>query len=144
MQSYIEIAWIRKAGHLTYIDPNVAELVGYTADEVREMDEPIFTLIAPRHAQPLLDLLRSDGHRNGIVTEFLDELNLCHRHGHEICCEAIIICLYDDGKLIEAWGAIRCLPDQCLRNEFTAWWKLASPLARQAASNVMALYPMPA
>lgn len=143
MQSCIEIAWIRKAGRLTYIDPNIAELVGYTANEVREMDEPVSILVAPQHAQALFDLLRSDGHCNGIVTEFLDELNLCHRDGHEICCEATIICRYDGGKLAEAWGAVRCLPDQCQHNELRAWWKRTSESARRTVCDTMALYPVP-
>jgi hypothetical protein len=144
MQSCIEIAWIRKAGKLTYIDPTIAERVGYTADEVREMEEPISILIAPQHAQSLLGLLRGDGHCNGVVTQFLDKLNLRHRHGHEICCEATIICFYDDGKLAEAWGAVRCLPDQCQHNELTAWWKVVSEPARRTVCDTMGLYPVPA
>jgi hypothetical protein len=144
MPSFIEVSWIREGGDLTYIDPNIETMVGYTAHEVRAMDDPVSALVAPSHAKNLCGLL-DGGPPNKLVPKMLP-LVLRHKAGHNVCCHATLICRYgDDGQLVELWGALRQLRDQCQFSKLESWWHAAPRMAHQALCDSMALlFPAPA
>jgi hypothetical protein len=135
---YIEIAWIEGGRH-PYIDPDIETVVGYTADEVRAMDNSIISLVTSPHIPTLYALL--EGPPSGIKSRTLP-LRVRHKRGHEICCHATLICRYNsDGQLAEAWGAVRLLPSACAFNELEEWWIKAPQLIRQIVHDSSLLFP---
>jgi len=136
MPYYVEVAWIKEGNHLTYITDTITELVGYIAAEVREME--LLDLVTPSYAPAVLGLM-NDG-PNKIKPKTLP-LALRHKAGHEVHCQATMICRYDgDGQLAETWGAIRHGPDQRQFNEVAQWWVEASAIAQQVLHDMLLLY----
>lgn len=139
----VEVSWIQGADHPTYVDPNIEALVGYTAHEVMEMDNPISVLVAPSHA-PIISGLLDGGPPNQFIAKVLS-LALRHKKGHHVCCKATLICRYDDkGKTIETWSALCNHCGQCQLNEFEEWWTKAPSPIRQLFYDSLALFPVPA
>jgi PAS domain S-box-containing protein len=142
MMPYTEFALRTEGSHLTHITPNIATLVGYSPDEVREMD--ILDLVAPSHISVVLGLV-NDGAPNRIVSRTISDFVLRHKDGHHVHCQVTLACRYDGGgHLVECFGAIRRLPAHQQFAEFETWWIAAPQLVRQLLSDSLELFPVPA
>jgi len=141
MPPYTEVAW-RGGKYLTHITDSIEAMVGFTADEVREMG--ILDLIAPSHVPAVIGLMNG-GTPNQIVSRTLSDFILRHKAGHPVCCQVTLICRYDgNGNLTELFGAARQLPDHRQFTKVEAWWLEAPQLVRQVIHDSLALFPAPA
>jgi len=121
----IEVVWTREGYHLTHIEDNAADLVGWTAGEIMAM--AIESLVSPASWNFLKENYYV-GPASKIVTRSFP-LHLRHRDGHELCCRVVVVCRYDErGDLAEAWGTLKHCQDQCNLNVLLEWWPIADVL----------------
>jgi len=86
-----DIAWTREGCHLTHIEDNVTDLVGWTAEEIMAM--AVESLVSPASWSFLKENYYV-GPASKIATRSFP-IHLRHRDGHELCCYAIVVCRYD-------------------------------------------------
>lgn len=117
-----EYAWIREGCRLTHIGDNIADLVGWTAEEITTM--AVESLVSPS-SHDFLKEYYYVGPASQIATRSFP-IHLRHKDGHEICCHAVVVCRYDErGELAEAWGTLQQCQDQCNLNLLLEWWPVA-------------------
>jgi len=131
-----DIAWTREGCHLTHIEDNVTDLVGWTAEEIMAM--AVESLVSPASWSFLKENYYV-GPASKIATRSFP-IHLRHRDGHELCCYAIVVCRYDeDGDLVEAWGTLQHCQDQCNLNLLLEWWPVADALELVALNRMVEL-----
>jgi PAS domain S-box-containing protein len=129
-QQYTVLTWIRKDGHLNYVDDKVEHLLGWTVEEIKAM--PLTRLMTGASYSKLKKsyLVGSPG---TIMPRVL-ELGMRHKDGHTIEMRLSVVCRYDDrGQLTEAYGSVRPTSQrQEEQDELVTWWETARPEALDA------------
>jgi len=129
-QQYTVLTWIRKDGHLNYVDDKVEHLLGWTAEEIKAM--PLTRLMTGASYGKLKKnyLVGSPG----IIMPRVLELGMRHKDGHTIEMRLSVVCRYDDrGQLTEAYGSVRPTSQrQEEQDELVTWWETARPEALDA------------
>lgn len=134
---YFEIGWVRDDKRLTYITPNITDLVGWTIEEINAMTNAHDVLVHPDHAHATQALMKGEP---GTIQAHTMDLALRHKDGHDVSVQSTIICRYDgSGDLAEMWGATH--PADGQHAHMAAWWKQTDPAYHRAALDMVALYP---
>lgn len=127
---YIELAWRRDASGLTHIDDRIQQLLGYSAQEMKNTVRSI-TTSTPWMPEDLGALACAAP--NAIVPHTFTPCPLRHKCGHEVLCEVVLICRYDGaGDLAELFGMVRNYPCQEMLHRFLHWWIAAGDADREA------------
>jgi len=134
----IEIAWTREGCRLTHIEATIADLVGWTAEDIVAMVQPVKSLVTPSSYE-FLKTHYYVGPASKIITRSFP-IHLRHRDGHELCCRVVVVCRYDErGDLAEAWGTLKHCQDQCNLNVLLEWWPIADVLELTALNRMVEL-----
>lgn len=131
---YAELLLRREDGRLCHVDEGIADLLGWTAEEV--MACPIQDLVTEASCIELQETyFRGPPNTYCSCRLVVDAL---HKDGHIVRMCLLMFCRYDlAGALVEAWG---CARRHSELDMLEAWWAKARPEARKAVVELAEAY----
>jgi PAS domain S-box-containing protein len=132
----IELAWIRRDGHLVHMDADVERILGRTAEECKKL--AMQDVMTPSSYEKMKQTYLTGppgkiAHR-ALTVEFY------HRDGHIVTAHLSVVCHWDENGLVEAWGSARYGPHQKEQDALLAWWPMAEPEDLESVIHTAGIY----